>query len=145
MSVNYYESLEIDRNATFEQISYAFKRLSLKFNPTKNPTNQACNAVTFAAICEAWEVLSNPKMKAIFDQYGEYGLKNEFKNEKGETIGGYIFLGNSEEIYDKYFEDEYPLDKERFNEDGSDVHGSFLVNAKILPVPPVPEDVVVNL
>ena len=83
MSVNYYETLEIDREASFETISQAFKRLSLKYNPAKNPTNQASNAVKFAEICEAWEVLSNPSHKGIFDKYGEWGLKNEFKNELG--------------------------------------------------------------
>jgi molecular chaperone DnaJ len=39
MSVNYYDTLEIDREASFENVSQAFKRLSLKYNPAKNPTN----------------------------------------------------------------------------------------------------------
>ena len=76
MSVNYYETLEISREASFEEISQAFKRLSLKFNPSKNPTNQASNTVKFAEICEAWEVLSDRSLKGMFDKYGEWGLKN---------------------------------------------------------------------
>jgi len=37
--MDYYQSLEISREASQEQIANAFKRLSLKYNPVKNPTN----------------------------------------------------------------------------------------------------------
>ena len=148
MSVNYYETLEIDRDATMEQISYAFKRLSQKYNPNKNPTNQASNAQRFAAICEAWEVLSNEEHKGIFDKYGEYGLKNGITNHLGQHIGGYIFLGNSEEIYEAYFEDEKALDRGKFEHNGQDIFGSLLGDAhgaKRKPKPSKPKDVTVTL
>jgi DnaJ family protein B protein 13 len=47
-------------------------------------------------ICEAYDVLSDSDRKAVFDKYGEYGLKNGVQNELGEKVGGYIYLGNSE-------------------------------------------------
>lgn len=102
----------------------------------------------FAAICEAWEVLSNPELKGIFDKYGEYGLKNGVKNHLGQEIGGYIFLGNSEEIYDAFFEDPMALEKDRFEQDGSDVFGSLLGDAhgaKRKPKPSKPKDVEVTV
>lgn len=102
MSINYYETLEIDRNASNEQISHAFKRLSLKYNPAKSSGN-AAYADKFNSICEAWEVLSNPEYKGIFDKYGEFGLKQGIKNHQGLTIGGYTYLGNAEEIFEAYF------------------------------------------
>lgn len=43
MNTNYYETLEIQRDSTTEQILNAFKRLSMKYNPIKNPANQASN------------------------------------------------------------------------------------------------------
>ena len=76
MNVNYYETLEIPRTATAEGVSNAFMRLSVKYHPAKNPTNQAANADKFKQICEAYEVLCDPEKKAIFDLHGEYGLKN---------------------------------------------------------------------
>jgi DnaJ family protein B protein 4 len=148
MSVNYYDTLEIERDANHEAISMAFRRLSLKYNPAKNPTNQASNAVRFASICEAWEVLSNPKLKGIFDKYGEYGLKKESYDEKGQKIGGYIFLGNSDDIFDAYFEDELALDRDRYEYSGEDIFGSLLGDAhgaKRKPKPAAPKNVEVNL
>ncbi len=68
----------------------------MKYNPIKNPANQASNQQKFGQICEAYDVLSNPERKAIFDLYGEYGLKNGVTNHLGEKIGGYIYLGNDD-------------------------------------------------
>ena len=42
-NLNYYQTLEIPRNASSEQISQAFKRLSLKYHPLRNPTNMSTN------------------------------------------------------------------------------------------------------
>jgi DnaJ-class molecular chaperone len=63
-------------------------------------------------------------------------------------IGGYIFLGNSEEIYDSYFDDANALNRERFEEDGSDMFGSLLGDAhgaKRKAKPATPKNVEVNI
>ena len=89
-------------------------------------------------------MLSNQSHKGIFDKYGEWGLKNEL----GQMVGGYIFLGNSEEIYDKYFEDDQTLNRERFEYDGSDMFGSLngdAHGAKRKPKPTAPKNVEVNI
>ena len=70
-------------------------------------------------------MLSNLEYRGIFDKYGEYGLKNGVTNHKGEKIGGYMFLGNSEEIYEQYFGKTTPMD-DIFEPDGSDIYGSLL-------------------
>lgn len=95
MNVNYYEVLEIPRTATSENISNAFRRLAVKFHPEKNPSNKAANQAKFDEICEAFDVLSDPEKKAIFDMYGEYGLKNGVTNSQGQTVGGYMFKLNA--------------------------------------------------
>ena len=59
-------------------------------------TNQGSNQVRFNQICEAYEVLSHSERKALFDKYGEYGLKNGITGPDGKHIRGYMFLGNSE-------------------------------------------------
>ena len=99
--------------------------MSHKFNPVKAPTNQAVHAEKFAFICEAYEVLSDPKRKGIFDKYGEYGLKNGVTDEFGNKFEGYTFLGNSEEIHDKFFDTKTPM-QETFELDGQDIYGSLL-------------------
>ena len=109
MNMNYYDILEIGRDATSEQIQNGFKRLSTKFNPVKAPTNQAVHAERFGWICESFDVLSDPKKKGIYDKYGEYGLKNGVTDEFGNKFDGYIFLGNSEEIHDTFFDSKTPM------------------------------------
>jgi DnaJ homolog subfamily B member 13 len=112
-------------------IDYRFRRLALKFHPLRNPTDLATNSSRFSEICEAYDVLSNCKFisscnfapaerKALFDKYGEYGLKEGIPNAKGckikqdcndtvEIVGGYRFGGNSYEIFDKFFGSSNPF------------------------------------
>lgn len=143
MSMDYYLILEITRDATLEQITNAFKRLSAKYNPMSNLTNQGSNNLKFNAICEAYEVLSNPQWKAQFDKYGEYGLKQGQTNADGQKIKGYMFLGNSEEIFSKFVNSpEVPTDV--YDLDGNDVYGSLLGDghgSKNQPPKPAPANV----
>ena len=46
-------------------------------------------------------MLSSNELKAIYDMYGEYGLKQGVTNHLGQKIGGYVYLYNSEEIVDR--------------------------------------------
>ncbi len=57
----------------------------------------------FNQICEAYEVLSDEKRKAIFDAYGEFGLKNGVTDENGASTPKYLFLGNSDQINNNFF------------------------------------------
>ena len=85
----------------------------------------AANQQIFDQICEAYEVLSTLERKATYDMYGEYGLKTGVTNHLGQKIGGYIFLGNSDEIFENFFRYSNPLSKE-FEVDGTDIYGSLL-------------------
>jgi len=119
---NYYEILELPRNATIEQVNDQFRSLSLRYHPLRNPTNMATNQMKFAEICEAHDVLSTPSHKAIYDIYGAYGLKEGCVTADGQKIGGGYFLKQDPE---RYFErilanTEFVLEDR--NNDGSDVY-----------------------
>jgi DnaJ-class molecular chaperone len=59
---NYYEFLEIEKNSSQEEISWAYSRLALKFHPKKNEQKDFIfNNFKFAQIAEAYEVLANCK------------------------------------------------------------------------------------
>lgn len=61
---SYYEILELESNATQEEISWAFSRLSLKYHPKRNEKKDFIyNNFKFSEIAEAYEVLSNCKKK----------------------------------------------------------------------------------
>jgi DnaJ-class molecular chaperone len=60
MSKNYYESLELSRGCTAEDISNAYRRLALKYHPKKNDQKDyAVNNYLFHNVAEAYEVLSD--------------------------------------------------------------------------------------
>lgn len=66
---DYYKILGIDKNATKEEISKAFRKLALKYHPDKNPNNKAAEE-KFKEITEAHEVLSDPEKRKKYDALG---------------------------------------------------------------------------
>jgi DnaJ-class molecular chaperone len=69
----YYNILGLSRGATADQIKKAYRKLALKWHPDKNPGNKGAEE-KFKEISGAYEVLSDPEKKKIYDQYGEDGL-----------------------------------------------------------------------
>lgn len=71
MGKDYYKILGIQKGAADEDIKKAYRKQALKWHPDKN---KAANAEEkFKEIAEAYEVLSDPKKREIYDQYGEEG------------------------------------------------------------------------
>lgn len=66
---DYYNTLEIDRNATPDEIKKAYRRLALKYHPDRNPGDKICEE-RFKEINEAYACLSDPEKKANYDRYG---------------------------------------------------------------------------
>ncbi|CAN6247331.1 unnamed protein product [Urochloa humidicola] len=75
MGMDYYNILKVNRNATLEDLKKSYRRLARTWHPDKNPTGGAEAEAKFKQITEAYEVLSDPEKRAIYDQYGEEGLK----------------------------------------------------------------------
>ena len=63
---NFYELLEVPRDATEADIKRAFRKLSLKYHPDKNPGNEEA-ASTFKQINRAYEVLSDKDKRQVYD------------------------------------------------------------------------------
>ncbi len=70
---DYYDILEIDRNASETEIKKAYRKMAIKYHPDKNP-NDASAEEKFKEAAEAYEVLSNPDKRARYDRYGHAGL-----------------------------------------------------------------------
>ncbi|XP_066467691.1 dnaJ homolog subfamily B member 2 isoform X1 [Tiliqua scincoides] len=72
--VDYYEALEVPRNATPDDIKKAYRKKALKWHPDKNPDNKEYAERKFKEIAEAYEVLSDKNKREIYDRYGKQGL-----------------------------------------------------------------------
>ncbi|XP_068648024.1 uncharacterized protein [Aristolochia californica] len=75
MGVDYYNILKVGRTATDDDLKKAYRRLAMKWHPDKNPKNKKEAEARFKQISEAYDVLSDPQKRQIYDQYGEEGLK----------------------------------------------------------------------
>lgn len=75
MSADYYKILGVPRDADDDALKKAYRKLALKWHPDRNPNDKATAEKRFKEISEAYDVLSDKNKRAIYDQYGEEGLK----------------------------------------------------------------------
>lgn len=73
---DYYEVLELSRNASEAEIKKAYRQMAIKYHPDKNPNNKEAEE-KFKEAAEAYEVLSNPEKRSRYDQFGHAGLGNQ--------------------------------------------------------------------
>lgn len=71
----YYDLLDLSEDATPEQIEKAYKRAASKHHPDKNIGNEAAAAELFKEAKEAYECLSDPERRKIYDETGDTTLE----------------------------------------------------------------------
>ena len=82
---DYYEVLGIDRNASESEIKKAYRKLAIKYHPDKNQGNVKAEAL-FKEATEAYEILSNPEKRNIYNQYGHEGVNASFQGREGHDF-----------------------------------------------------------
>jgi len=70
---DYYKVLDVPRNASEADIKKAYRRLAMKFHPDRNPGDKSAED-KFKEAKEAYEVLSEPSKRGVYDQYGHAGI-----------------------------------------------------------------------
>ncbi|KAI9685914.1 MAG: DnaJ- protein scj1 [Bathelium mastoideum] len=83
---DYYKILGVDRDADDRELKRAYRRLSKKYHPDKNPGDDTAKQ-TFVSIAEAYETLSDPNLRQIYNQYGHDGVE-QHKRGGGPGRGG---------------------------------------------------------
>ncbi|KAE8619644.1 hypothetical protein XENTR_v10009882 [Xenopus tropicalis] len=112
MGKDYYKILGIPKGATEEEIKKAYRKQALKYHPDKNKDPGAEDR--FKEIAEAYDVLSDPKKREVFDKYGEEGLKGTPGG--GGSSGGpngtysYTFHGDPHAVFAEFFGGRNPFD-----------------------------------
>ena len=70
---DYYEVLGVNKNATDEELKKAYRKLAKQYHPDANPDNKAEAEAKFKEVNEAYETLSNPQKRQMYDQFGPDG------------------------------------------------------------------------
>jgi len=111
MGKDYYKTLGISKGANEDEIKKAYRKMALKYHPDKNKSSGA--EEKFKAIAEAYEVLSDPKKREIYDKYGEEGLKGGGGMPGAQEGGGgnftYTFHGDPHQTFKMFFGDQDPF------------------------------------
>ena len=100
----YYHTLGVSRDASEEDIKKAFRQQALKYHPDRNQEPGADQK--FKEINEAYQVLSDPEKRKVYDQYGYEGLKNSGNGRAGSS--GFEDLGGFGSIFDTFLEEGDP-------------------------------------
>lgn len=134
MGADYYNVLKVDRTANDEDLKKAYRKLAMKWHPDKNPKNKKEAEAKFKEISEAYDVLSDPHRRQLYDQYGEEGLTGmppPGSNGSFNGTGGVNFR-NAEDIFAEFFGSS-PFEfssmgrakSTRFQSDGGGLFGNF--------------------
>jgi molecular chaperone DnaJ len=81
--IDYYELLEISKDAEKSTIKKAYRKMAMKYHPDKNPGDNEAEE-RFKAINEAYQVLSDEEKRSLYDRYGKAGLEGH-----GQRGGGF--------------------------------------------------------
>ena len=88
---DYYEVLGINKNADDKAIKKAYRKLAKKYHPDINPGDANAEA-KFKEVTEAYEILSNPEKRKLYDQFGHAA----FDGTGGAQSGAYGNAGGFE-------------------------------------------------
>jgi len=109
MGKDYYKILGVNRGASDDEIKKGYRKMALKYHPDKNKTTGA--EEKFKDVAEAYDVLSDPKKKEIYDRFGEEGLKGgssggprtSCNSQQNNSHFQYQFQGDPHDIFKQFF------------------------------------------
>ncbi len=85
---DYYEILEVQRDASEDEIKKAYRGLAMKYHPDRNPDNPEAEA-KFKEAAEAYDVLRDKERRARYDRFGHAGVN-------GRNSGGF---GSADDVF----------------------------------------------
>lgn len=109
MARDYYDVLGVKRNAEEKEIKSAYRKLARKFHPDVNPNDKSAEG-KFKEVSQAYEVLSDPEKRKLYDQYGDnWEHAQQFGGAQAGNVdfGGYQVggegAGGFESIFEQFF------------------------------------------
>jgi molecular chaperone DnaJ len=90
---DYYKVLDLPRNAGEADVRKAYRRLAMRHHPDRNPGDKDAEE-KFKEAKEAYEILSDPQKRAIYDQHGHAGIDATRQGGGGSGFGGAEAFGD---------------------------------------------------
>ena len=87
----YYEVLGVNKNSTQEEVKRAYVKLARRYHPDKNPGNEEAER-KFREASEAYEVLSDPEKRKLYDESGVKGVRDS----------GFFGFNTIEDIFNRF-------------------------------------------
>lgn len=122
MSRDYYEVLGVERGASEPEVKRAFRRLARELHPDVNAHDPEAEE-KFKAAAEAYEVLSDPEQRQVYDRFGHEGLRSG-----GFPAGGAGF-SSVEDLFQAFFGGAFGFEVRRGPMRGQDLVHAVEVSA----------------
>ena len=85
---DYYDILGVTKKSTPEEIKKAYRSLAMKYHPDRNQGDKTAEG-KFKEASEAYQVLSDPKKKSSYDQFGHSAFEGGAGGAGGFDFGGF--------------------------------------------------------
>ena len=124
MGTDYYQLLDIPRDADAEQIKKAYRVVAMRYHPDRNKEPDA--EERFKEVTEAYEVLRDSERRELYDRYGEAGVR---RGGGGEApFGGFGSFADAVEVFMREFGgggfgDLFAGGRQRAGHRGNEKHG----------------------
>jgi curved DNA-binding protein len=90
MATDHYKTLGVSKSATAEEIKKAYRKLALKYHPDRGGDEET--EKKFKEANEAYQILSDPEKRKMYDQYGDSPFANSGQSQSrggGDPFGGF--------------------------------------------------------
>jgi len=121
---DYYETLGVKRDVSADEIKKAYRKLARKYHPDLNPGDNTAEK-KFKEINEAYEVLSDKKKRAEYDQFGKATFEGGQGFEGFRTHDYGFGAGGAEDIFSNLF---HGFRQEEVPQRGTDLVTSFAIS-----------------